>query len=217
MKLIMKIITIISMMCLLACQRFEEKRIITAQSSNSSRAQLDVIIKGDEMMVKLTNLTAHTVEVDGDMEIYFTFFFIEKQKDISWGEYNRKGKPLSKRLVKLAPSESITKVFRKGDYHHSYSTSTYIMEDGRGGRENSIYTYQIPDFTKLSGIVLTYDSRRNQASIPMALAAEEGIETPGDLLDASASLEIKLVKDFENPLPPYIMRGDKDIIWISRD
>ena len=62
------------MICLLSCPSCTNDRIITAQSSNSSRAQLAVTIEGDKMMVKLTNLTDHIVEVDGDMEIYFTFF-----------------------------------------------------------------------------------------------------------------------------------------------
>lgn len=209
MKLTKKIISIISMICLLSCPSCANDRRITAQSSNSSRAQLAVTIEGDKMMVKLTNLTDHIVEVDGDMEIYFTFYFIgdNSRSNLSKGS----GKPLSKRMVRLAPGESITKVFRKGDVRHYYTTSTYVTEDSRGGMEHRMYTDQIPDLTQISGIVLIYNSRGSEGLLPLALAAEEGIEEMKDILDVSVSLEIKLKKDYKNTLPPYILRGDKDL------
>ena len=81
-------------------------------------------------------------------------------------------------MVRLAPGESITKVFRKGDVSHYYTTSTYVREDGRGGMEDSMYTEQIPDLTQISGIALVYNSRGSESYLPLALAAKEGIERP---------------------------------------
>lgn len=218
MKLRKKIISVLSMMCLLTCQSCENTRIITAQSTNSSRAQLTATIEGNEMMVKLTNLTDHIVAVDGDMEIYFTFLFVEKQDDNCRPKLSKGlGKPLSKRLVRLAPGESITKVFREGDIHHTYATNTYVgVDGGGGGAEHVMYTYQIPDLTKLGGIILLYNSRGYDGFIPQALATEEGIERPEDILDAAMSLEIKLANDYKNTCPPCLFRGDKDIKWVDR-
>lgn len=212
MKLVKKIGFIILMMCLSVCHHCENAGIITAQSSNSSRAQLAVTIEGDKMMVKLTNLTDHIVEVDGDMEIFFTFYFIG-QEDNSRSELcEGLGKPLSKRLVRLAPGESVTKVLKKGDMHHYYTTSTYVTEDGKGGMVHRMYTEQIPDLTEASGIVLVYDSRGIESMLPLALS-EEGSEEWKDILDAWVTLEIKLKKDYKNTLPPYMLRGDKDREW----
>ena len=185
-----RIMSIISMMCLLVCTSCVNERIVTAQSSNSIRAQLDATIEGNEMTVKLTNLTDHTVEVDGEMEIFFSFDFTvdNSEPKLSKGL----GKPLSERMVKLAPGESITKVFRKGDVHHYYQSLTYISEDGKGGVENIMYTYQIPDLTKLIEIDIIYDSRGGDSLLPLSLASAE--EDTKSFLDANASLEIKFVK-----------------------
>ena len=209
-RLTKKIGCVILMMCLSACQDCKNAGVITAQSNNSSRAQLAATIEGDEMTVKLTNLTDHIVGVDRDMEVNFTFYFIGQEDNSRFKLCEGLGKPLSERLVRLAPGESVTKVFKKGDMHHYYVTSTYVREDGIGGMEHRMYTEQIPDLTKVSGIVLVYSRRGSESMIPLALS-EDGSEELNELLDASVSLEIKLKKDYKNTLPPYILRGDKEL------
>ena len=216
MRLTKKIACGILMMCLSACQVCKNAGVITAQSSNSIRAQLDATIEGDMMMVKLTNLTDHIVEVDGDMEVNFTFYFIGRKDNSRSKLCEGLGKPLSERLVRLAPGESITKVFKKGDMHHYYETSTYVTVDGIGGMVHRMYTKQIPDFTEVSGIVLVYNRRGSESMLPLALSEKGSEERIDDLLDAAVTLEIKLKKDYKNTLPPYILRGDKDIKGYQR-
>ncbi len=178
------------------------------RSDNSTRAQLDVVVEGQEMTVTLTNLTDKVVAVDKEMELYFMIGFVGEDNG-GGREVKGFGKPLSERIVLLKPNESVSKKFRTGDIHHEYSVSLpvggwnatpdYSMGEGR-----------VPDLTKLDGIVVEYSSRSWDSMMPGFLAYEQGYNLPDDLmLDANVSVVVKLKRGFKYDM--RLHRGDKEL------
>lgn len=146
------------------------------RSDNSNRAQLDVVVEGQEMTVTLTNLTDKVVAVDKEMELYFTIIFVGV--DYGIGKVKGFGKPLSERIVLLKPNESVSKKFRTGDIHHGYSVSLPV------GGWNATPDYsmaggRVPDFSKLDGIVVEYSSRSWDSMMPGVLAHQQGYDLAG--------------------------------------
>ena len=177
------------------------------RSDNSNRAQLDVVVEGQEMTVTLTNLTDKVVAVDKEMELYFMISFVGV--DYGIGQVKGFGKPLSERIVLLKPNESVSKKFRTGDIHHEYSVSLpvggwnatpgYSMAGGR-----------VPDFSKLDGIVVEYSSRSWDSMMPGVLAHQQGYDLPDHLmLDANVSVVVKLKRGFKYDM--RLHRGDKEL------
>ena len=175
------------------------------RSDNSTRAQLDVVVEGQEMTVTLTNLTDKVVAVDKEMELYFTIIFVGV--DYGIGEVKGFGKPLSERIVLLKPNESVSKKFRTGDIRHRYSVSLPV------GGWNATPDYsmaggRVPDFSKVDGIVVKYSSRSWDSMMPGFLAYEQGYNLPDDLmLDAKVSVVVKLKRGFKYDMRE--LRGDK--------
>ena len=177
------------------------------RSDNSNRAQLDVVVEGQEMTVTLTNLTDKVVAVDKEMELHFMIDFVGE--DCGLGEVKGFGKPLSERLVLLKPNESVSKKFKTGDIHHEYSVSLPV------GGWNATPGYsmaagRVPDFSKLDGIVVEYSSRSWDSMMPRMLAHEQGYDLPDDLmLDANVSVVVKLKRGFKYDMGLH--RGDKEL------
>ena len=178
------------------------------RSDNSNRAQLDVVVEGQEMTVTLTNLTDKVVAVDKEMELYFMIGFVGEDNG-GGREVKGFGKPLSERIVLLKPNESVSKKFKTGDIHHEYSVSLpaggwnatpdYSMAGGR-----------VPDFSKLDGIVVKYSSRSWDSMMPGFLAYEQGYNLPdGLMLDANVSVVVKLKRGFKYDM--RLHRGDKEL------
>lgn len=162
------------------------------QSDSSSKARLKLAVKGNQMTVTLTNRTNETVVIDGEMELWFSFHFIGCDNMTRDSHSIERGKPLSARLVQLAPGESYTKVFKSGDVHHSYTIGSYSTADGGGGWFESMSSYRIPEFSNLRGINILYSSHNTDYPIPCILARKENIASPDNLLDTVVSVEVSL-------------------------
>lgn len=201
----------IALLLLSGCADLTQRGPVSAQSENSNRMRFDVVVHDQTMEVSVTNLTEKTVEVDGEMEIWFHYDFTGAGSDSKTSE-ELGGKPLSQRLVKLDPGKTLTKVFKSGDVYHSYSSEHGIAVDGKTPLwQHTMYTYRMPDFSKLKGVVVLYASGSDDSMIPGELAATENMPLPDDLLEAAAAVEVKLADDFQCTLPPYMLKGDKDL------
>lgn len=212
MKTFLSLSAVVTSLLLSACSSTTPVGPVAAQSENSNRAILNVAVDDETMTVSLTNTTQQTVAIDGEMEVLFDFIFVGEAGNCEYERGQDLGKPLSQRLVKLAPGETITKVFKNGDIRHVYSLSSGISVDGRTHLANTTMSaYRLPDFSRLDGIAVTYESGGVQAGVPMALADEEDIPLPEDLLHASVAVEVKLTDKYKFPMPPYMLRGDKDL------
>lgn len=208
MKAILSIMCCIAVLCLAACQNCGSVERVSVQSDNSSNAQLDVMIEKDEMTVTLTNLTDKTAVVDGEMEFFFDFDFDSQgRNELCAG----KEKTLAERVVKLAPGQSLTKVFKSGDVHHYYSVHHGISVDGTGLNMKYRKPYRIPDFSKLDGIVIKYASGGQDSMVPLLLSTKEDTELLNSLLRAVVCVEIKFSDKYERTRAPMFYRGDREL------
>ena len=203
---------LLAVLLLSACSITSSDGTFAEQSKNSHRAILAVTLENDTMTVSLTNKTKDVIELDGEMEILFDYYFVGGNDELEFLPADDGGEPLSKRLIKLSPGDTYTKVFKSGDLRHEYSLWTGISVDGRTHlNEMHVTAYRLPNFSQLDGIAVTYASGGSQARIPMELAGIEKVPTPRDLLDAAVSVEVRKTKKYVFPGMPYELRGDKDL------
>lgn len=212
MKKILPLPALMTTLLLSACIDTKPNVPVAAQSDNSNCAILNVAVKDNTMTVSLTNTTRWTVEVDGEMEILFDYVFVGEKGAPEYLGAKYSGKALSERLVKLAPGETVTKVFKSGDLFHRYQSATGISVDGRTHlSEHWVETYRLPDFSRLDGVAVIYADGGSQSGVPGDLAEEENIPTPTDMLHAAVSAEVRMTNQYVFPLPPARLKGDKDL------